>query len=110
MNSRFLLISLNVYKYKPLQLELQRLANELRIAPYKSPIFRQEQANRIRLNISCFLLLTRVAFKEILKKRGIEVNFCWKKSSGATPMEIDYDSLFCFVDNFCLGFEPWYKK
>jgi len=25
-------------------------------------------------------------------------------------MEIDYDSLFYFVDNFCLGFEPWYKK
>jgi len=25
-------------------------------------------------------------------------------------MEIDYDSLFYFVDNFRLGFEPWYKK
>jgi hypothetical protein len=25
-------------------------------------------------------------------------------------MEIDYDSLFYFVDNFCKGFEPWYKK
>lgn len=25
-------------------------------------------------------------------------------------MEIDYDSLFYFVDNFSQGFEPWYKK
>ena len=25
-------------------------------------------------------------------------------------MNIDYDSLFCFVDDFCKGFEPWYKK
>lgn len=25
-------------------------------------------------------------------------------------MEIDYDRLFYFVDNFCKGFEPWYKK
>lgn len=25
-------------------------------------------------------------------------------------MEIDYDKLFYFVDNFCKGFEPWYKK
>jgi len=25
-------------------------------------------------------------------------------------MEIDYDSLFCFVDDFCIGFEPWYRK
>lgn len=25
-------------------------------------------------------------------------------------MEIDYDTLFYFVDNFCKGFEPWYKK
>ena len=25
-------------------------------------------------------------------------------------MEVDYDSLFYFVDNFCLGFESWYKK
>ena len=25
-------------------------------------------------------------------------------------MEIDYDSLFYFVDNFCKGFEPWYKR
>lgn len=25
-------------------------------------------------------------------------------------MEIDYDSLFYFVDNFCVGFEAWYKK
>jgi len=25
-------------------------------------------------------------------------------------MTIDYDSLFYFVDNFCKGFEPWYKK
>ena len=25
-------------------------------------------------------------------------------------MGIDYDTLFCFVDDFCLGFEPWYKR
>jgi len=25
-------------------------------------------------------------------------------------MKIDYDTLFCFVDDFCKGFEPWYKK
>ena len=25
-------------------------------------------------------------------------------------MNIDYDSLFCFVDDFCKGFELWYKK
>lgn len=25
-------------------------------------------------------------------------------------MHIDYDTLFCFVDDFCKGFEPWYKK
>jgi hypothetical protein len=25
-------------------------------------------------------------------------------------MEIDYDTLFCLVDDFCKGFEPWYKK
>ncbi|MFK7968162.1 MAG: IS982 family transposase, partial [Rickettsiaceae bacterium] len=25
-------------------------------------------------------------------------------------MNIDYDSLFCFVDNFYKGFEPWYKR
>jgi len=25
-------------------------------------------------------------------------------------MNIDYDSLFCFVDDFYKGFEPWYKK
>ncbi|AIL12670.1 hypothetical protein IM40_02655 [Candidatus Paracaedimonas acanthamoebae] len=25
-------------------------------------------------------------------------------------MGIDYDRLFYFVDNFCKGFEPWYKK
>jgi hypothetical protein len=25
-------------------------------------------------------------------------------------MEIDYDALFTFVDDFCKGFEPWYKK
>lgn len=25
-------------------------------------------------------------------------------------MLIDYDRLFYFVDNFCKGFEPWYKK
>ena len=27
-----------------------------------------------------------------------------------TPMNIDYDSLFCFVDDFCKGFENCYKK
>lgn len=25
-------------------------------------------------------------------------------------MRIDYDTLFCFVDDFCKGFEPWYKR
>ena len=25
-------------------------------------------------------------------------------------MNIDYDSLFCFVDDFYKGFEPWYNK
>lgn len=25
-------------------------------------------------------------------------------------MDIDYDTLFCFVDDFCLGFEPWYRR
>lgn len=25
-------------------------------------------------------------------------------------MEIDYANLFCLVDDFCQGFEPWYKK
>jgi cytochrome b len=25
-------------------------------------------------------------------------------------MKIDYDTLFCLVDDFCKGFEPWYKK
>lgn len=25
-------------------------------------------------------------------------------------MGIDYDILFCFVDDFCKGFEPWYKR
>jgi hypothetical protein len=25
-------------------------------------------------------------------------------------VEVDYDTLFCFVDDFCKGFEPWYKK
>ena len=25
-------------------------------------------------------------------------------------MKIDYDRLFCFVDDFCKGFEPWYQK
>lgn len=25
-------------------------------------------------------------------------------------MEIDYDTLFCLVDDFCKGFEPWYRK
>ena len=24
-------------------------------------------------------------------------------------MSIDYDTLFCFVDDFCMGFEPWYR-
>ena len=28
----------------------------------------------------------------------------------STLMNIDYDSLFCFVDDFCKGFENWYKK
>ena len=27
-----------------------------------------------------------------------------------TPMNIDFDTLFCFVDDFLKGFEPWYKK
>lgn len=25
-------------------------------------------------------------------------------------MSIDYDTLFCFVDDFCKGFEPWYVR
>jgi hypothetical protein len=25
-------------------------------------------------------------------------------------MGIDYVSLYCFVDDFCRGFEPWYRK
>jgi len=25
-------------------------------------------------------------------------------------MEVVYDTLFCFVDDFCEGFEPWYKR
>lgn len=25
-------------------------------------------------------------------------------------MKTDYDTLFCLVDDFCKGFEPWYKK
>lgn len=25
-------------------------------------------------------------------------------------MNIDYDELFCFVDDFCKGFEPWYRR
>jgi hypothetical protein len=25
-------------------------------------------------------------------------------------MDIDYDILFCFVDDFCRGFEPWYRR
>ncbi len=25
-------------------------------------------------------------------------------------MVIDYDTLFVFVDDFCVGFEPWYKR
>lgn len=25
-------------------------------------------------------------------------------------MNIDYDTLFCLVDDFCKGFEPWYRK
>src|SRR5690349_17301951 len=28
----------------------------------------------------------------------------------STSMNIDYDNLFCFVDDFCNGFEPWYRK
>ena len=38
---------------------------------------------------------------------GYSVFFDLKKG---TPMNIDYDSLFCFVDDFCKGFENWYKK
>ena len=38
---------------------------------------------------------------------GYSVFFNLKKG---TPMNIDYDSLFCFVDDFCKGFENWYKK
>ena len=25
-------------------------------------------------------------------------------------MNIDYDTLFCFIDDFCKGFEPWYRR
>ena len=25
-------------------------------------------------------------------------------------MDIDFDTLFCFVDDFLKGFEPWYRK
>ena len=25
-------------------------------------------------------------------------------------MGIDYDNLFCLVDDFCKAFEPWYRK
>jgi hypothetical protein len=25
-------------------------------------------------------------------------------------MNIDYDTLFCPVDDFCMGFEPWYRR
>ena len=25
-------------------------------------------------------------------------------------MNIDYDKLYCYVDDFCKGFEKWYKK
>jgi hypothetical protein len=25
-------------------------------------------------------------------------------------MFIDYDTLFCFVDDLCKSFEPWYQK
>lgn len=25
-------------------------------------------------------------------------------------MEIDYDTLYCFINDFCKGFEPWYDK
>jgi hypothetical protein len=25
-------------------------------------------------------------------------------------MDIDYDTLFCCVDDFCMGFEPWYQR
>ena len=31
-------------------------------------------------------------------------------SKKGTPTNIDYDSLFCFVDDFCKGFENGYKK
>jgi hypothetical protein len=44
---------------------------------------------------------------EQLKVLGYSRNFPTKK---ITLMNIDYDSLFCFVDDFCKGFEPWYKK
>lgn len=27
-----------------------------------------------------------------------------------TPMNIDFDTLFCFVDDFLKGFELWYRK
>ena len=28
----------------------------------------------------------------------------------STLMNIDYDSLLCFIDDFCKEFENWYKK
>ena len=38
---------------------------------------------------------------------GYSVFFNLKKG---TPMNIDYDSLFCSVDDFYKGFKNWYKK
>ena len=39
----------------------------------------------------------------------IGVFYAFLSKKGAT-MNKDYDSLFCFVDDFCKGFENWYKK
>ena len=25
-------------------------------------------------------------------------------------MKVDYDSLYCMINDFCEGFEPWYRK
>ena len=25
-------------------------------------------------------------------------------------MDVDYDTLYCAVDDFCKGFEPWYRQ
>ena len=38
---------------------------------------------------------------------GYSVFFNLKKG---TPINTDYDSFFCFVDDFYKGFENWYKK